>query len=159
MSRTPQSRIVPRTTRAALSTGLGMIPLHRLPYAVRAVYVVVPAAAGAGFVVAALRRVPSRPAEEGSAPEAPRRRRRRQITRAALPIVVAGLTAGAGAASIAIDRGIENSLRRRGLPAPRVAMGLASGALSLAMDVLSDRGESTEPAQEGTEPTSPPSAR
>lgn len=159
MSRTPQSRIIPRTTRAALSTGLGMIPLHRLPYAVRAVYVVLPAAAGAGVVLAALRRMPSRPAVEGSVPEAARRRRRRQVTRAALPIVVGGLTAGAGAASIVIDRGIENSLRRRGVPAPRVAMGLASGALSLAMDVVSDRGEGPDSAQEGTEPTSLPSAR
>lgn len=159
MSRPPQSQIISLAANAVLATGVGMIPLHRLPYAVRAVYVVLPAAAGAGFVLAALRRVPSRPAEEGSAPEAPRRTRRRQVTRAALPLVVAGLTAGAGAASLVIDRGIENSLRRRGVPAPRVAMGLASGALSLVMDVLSDRGAGPEPSPEGAEATSPPSAR
>ncbi|ATG52158.1 hypothetical protein CFK38_11965 [Brachybacterium vulturis] len=159
MSRSPQSRIISLATSAVLATGVGMIPLHRLPYAVRAVYVVLPAAAGAGVVLAALRRVPARPAEEGSAPAAPRRTRRRQVTRAALPLVVGGLIAGAGAASLVIDRGIENSLRRRGVPAPRVAMGLASGALSLVMDVLSDRGEGPEPAPEGAEPTSAPSAR
>lgn len=169
MPRTPQSRTITLASSAALSTGLGMIPLHRLPAAVRTAYVVLPAAAGAGAVVAALRRHPSR--TEVAAPEAtalegtepasgvtPRRVRRR-VMRIALPIVVGGIIAGVGGASLAIDRGMEDGLRRRGVPAPRLMIGLASGALSLGLDVLSDRGAGEEPAGEGEGPTSPPSAR
>ncbi|HJB09190.1 MAG TPA: hypothetical protein H9786_01460 [Candidatus Brachybacterium merdavium] len=47
--------------------------------------------------------------------------------------------AGATYAGIQIDRAIENALRRRKVPAPRLVMGLASGALSLGMDLLEDR--------------------
>lgn len=163
MSRTPQSRIISLAASAALSTGIGMIPLHRLPPAVRTAYVVLPAAAGAGVAVAALRRYPSRqePTElESTEPEGTElasgvtlRWVRRRVMRAALPLVVGGIIAGAGAASIVIDRGIESSLRRRGVPAPRLVMGLASGALTLGIDVLA---EGDEPA---AAPTSPPSAR
>lgn len=154
MPRTPQSRIIPLVGSAALSTAVGMIPLHRLPRPVRTAYVVLPAAAGAGVVLAALRRTPSGSAQTRGEPgadredsrrpdsrhrDAPRRDARRRITRAALPLLVGGLIAGAGAASIRVDRGIENALRRRDVPAPRLVMGLASGALSVGMDVLSSR--------------------
>src|SRR5699024_2806761 len=50
-----------------------------------------------------------------------------------------GLVAGAGAASLGLDRAIEGVLRRRGVPAPRLWMGLASGALTLALTVLDER--------------------
>lgn len=164
--RTTQSRILSVAGSAALSSAVGMIPLHRLPQPVRCAYIVLPAAAGAGAVVAALRRTPSRPAQTGTETGEARRAARRQITRAALPLVVGGLTAAAGAASISVDRGIENSLRRRGVRAPRLVMAIASGALSLGIDALIARSESraaaeqgAAPAEEGAEPTSPPSAR
>lgn len=50
-----------------------------------------------------------------------------------------GFTAGSGAASIAVDRGIETLLRRRGVPAPQLWMGVTSGALLLALNVLEGR--------------------
>src|SRR5699024_12587365 len=52
--------------------------------------------------------------------------------------------AGATYAGIQIDRAIENALRRRKVPAPRLVMALASGALSLGMDLLEDRGPTAD---------------
>lgn len=167
MVRTPQSRMIPLVGSAAVSTAVGMIPLHRLPQPVRTAYVVLPAAAAGGVVLAALRRIRSgspRPESRTEpqpepGPDASRRAMRRRITTAALPLVVGGLTAGVGAGSIVVDRAIENALRRRGVPAPRLMMGLASGALSLGVDLLTRHSEDDAPAEKGAEPTSPPSAR
>lgn len=171
MSRTPPPRTISRATGAALTAGFGMIPLHRLPPAVRTAYVVLPAAFTTGVVLAALRRAASRVAHTAPEADASRRASRRTVVRVALPVVVGGLTAGAGAASIVIDRGIENALRRHGMPAPRIVMGLGAGALSLALDVLADRGgdegsdeggavpEGGAEPEGGAAPTSPPSAR
>ena len=47
--------------------------------------------------------------------------------------------AGSAVAGIRLDRGIEDLLRRRGVRAPRVWMGLASGALALMVTVLDER--------------------
>ncbi|QNN83406.1 hypothetical protein H3H54_07910 [Brachybacterium sp. Z12] len=47
--------------------------------------------------------------------------------------------AGSAVAGIRLDRGIEDLLRRRGVRAPRVWMGLASGALTLMVTVLDER--------------------
>src|SRR5699024_11734065 len=58
---------------------------------------------------------------------------------AALSLAFGGLVAGVGAGSIALDRGVENVLRRRGVRAPRVWMGLASGALTLALAMVDER--------------------
>ncbi|WP_394214648.1 hypothetical protein [Brachybacterium vulturis] len=79
------------------------------------------------------------------------------MSSAAVPVVVGGIIAGSDAASIWLDRGLEGLLRRRGVPAPRVVMGLAYGGLSLAVAALDSR-DPQEPAQPA-EPTSPPSAR
>ncbi|HEX7351472.1 hypothetical protein [Brachybacterium sp.] len=175
MARTPQSRIIPLAGSAVVSTAVGMIPLHRLPQPVRIAYIVLPAAVTGGIILAALHRRPSgspqpetetepptephHESEPASGPDASRKAERRRIATVALPLVVGGLTAGAGAGSIVVDRGIENALRRRGVRAPRLAMGLAAGALSLGMDVLIARTEGRAAAEEGAEPTSPPSAR
>lgn len=149
---TPPSRIISLVAGTAVVTGVGMIPLHRLPRTVRISYIVLPAAFGAGATLAAQRRAISRRRESES--DAPRRGTLQRATFTAVPFVVSGIIAGSGAASIILDRGLENLLRRRGVPAPRVAMGLASGALSLAMTALEDR--LPEPTEELT---SPPSAR
>ena len=166
MARTLKSRMIPLVGSAAASTAVGMIPLHRLPQPVRTAYVVLPAAVAGGVGLAALRRsrsgsaaaeAPPEPQPEPG-PDASRRAVRRRVATGALPLVVAGLTAGVGAGSIVVDRGIENALRRRGVPAPRLMMGLASGALSLGIDLLTEHSEDDAPAEEGTEATSPPSA-
>ncbi|ATG54933.1 hypothetical protein CFK41_09265 [Brachybacterium ginsengisoli] len=166
MARTPQSRMIPLVGSAAVSMAVGMIPLHRLPQPVRAAYVVLPAAVAGGVVLAALHRISSgttqteartEPQAEAG-PDASRRAVRRRIATAALPLVVGGLTAGAGAGSIVVDRAVENALRRRDIPAPRLMMGLVSGALSLGVDLLTQHSEDDAPAEEGVEPTSPPIA-
>lgn len=168
MARTPQSRIIPLAGSAVVSTAVGMIPLHRLPQPVRTAYIVLPAAVAGGVVLAALHRLSSGSAqpepgtERASGPDDARRAVRRRIATVALPLVVGGLTAGASAGSIVVDRGIENALRRRGVPAPRLMMGLASGVLSLGIDLLTEHSEvggSDTSDTEGAAPTSPPSAR
>ena len=131
------SRALPRTLGTAAAIGLGMIPLHRLPWAVRAGYIVLPAAFVGGTVLFALRRVARDTAEEGGTPRSGLRAP--SVRGAALALAVGGLTASASAASIRVDRSIEMLLRRRGLARPRVWMGVASGAFSLAMGVLEDR--------------------
>lgn len=128
-----------------------MIPLHRLPAAVQMSYVVLPAAAGAGITLAALRRAGAPSSEDGG--KEPRRGVLPSVMRATLPLMVGGIIAGSAGASIWLDRGLEGLLRRQGVPAPRVAMGLASGALNLAMGVLEPR-DSDQPERL----TSPPSA-
>ena len=136
MSRTPQSRILSLASSAAFATGLGMIPLHRLPRPVKTGYIALPAVLGAGAAVAALCRRDPGAREAGH--DAPRRNRSTALL-ATLPLAVGGIIAGSGVVSIWIDRGVEGFLRRRGVPAPRVAMGLASGALALTMDLVSER--------------------
>lgn len=153
------SRILPLAVSTAASAGVGMIPLHRLPSALRTAYVVLPAAAGAGVVLAALRRLPAPEAEGSDATGTPSRGARRTAMRIGLPLAVGGLIAGVSAGSLALDRGIEAALRRRGVPAPRVIIGLGAGALTLGMDLLADRLPREDPAGEAAEPTSPPSAR
>ena len=164
MPHTPRSRIVSLAAGTAAATGIGMIPAHRLPHSVQIGYVVLPAAVGAGVIFAAVRRAASgtteadEQAEAGDTTEAIEREPRRggmpsafEIT---FPLVAAGIIAGSGVASLRIDRGVEGLLRRRGVPAPRVVMGLASGALSLAMAAFE-----TRVPDQPEELTSPPSAR
>lgn len=63
---------------------------------------------------------------------------------ATLPLAVGGIIAGSSVLSLWMDRGIEEFLHRRGVPAPRLAMALASGALSLAMGIAEERREARE---------------
>lgn len=146
MSRTPQQRIISLTTGTVMATGLGMIPLHRLPRAVKTGYIVLPAALGAGAMLIALRRHDSQPLDsDGAASFAASSSRSRSSTvHATLPLAVGGIIAGSSVLSLWMDRGIEEFLHRRGVPAPRLAMALASGALSLAMGIAEERREARE---------------
>ena len=169
MSPTTASRLLPHALGTAASTGVGMIPLHRLPRPVRTGYVVLPAAFVTGTMLLAMQRAaPEATADaagqtehtqpdvvqpEGEQPEseqtAPAQTglpqtaapglRAPTLSEAALATALGGLVAGAGAASLGLDRAIEGVLRRRGVPAPRLWMGLASGALTLALTVLDER--------------------
>lgn len=146
MSRTPQRRIISLTTGTVMATGLGMIPLHRLPRAVKTGYIVLPAALGAGAMLIALRRHDSQPLESDGAASfaASASRSRSPAVHATLPLAVGGIIAGSSVLSLWMDRGIEEFLHRRGVPAPRLAMALASGALSLAMGIAEERREARE---------------
>ena len=145
MSRTPQQRIISLTTGTVMATGLGMIPLHRLPRAVKTGYIVLPAALGAGAMLIALRRHDSQPLDsDGAASFAASSRSRSPAVHATLPLAVGGIIAGSSVLSLWMDRGIEEFLHRRGVPAPRLAMALASGALSLAMGIAEERREARE---------------
>ena len=146
MSRTPQQRIISLTTGTVMATGLGMIPLHRLPRAVKTGYIVLPAALGAGAMLLALRRHDSQPLDSDGAASfaASFSRSRSPAVHATLPLAVGGIIAGSSVLSLWMDRGIEEFLHRRGVPAPRLAMALASGALSLAMGIAEERREAQE---------------
>lgn len=129
-----------------MATGLGMIPLHRLPRAVKTGYIVLPAALGAGAMLIALRRHDSQPLDSDGAASfaASSSRSRSPAVHATLPLAVGGIIAGSSVLSLWMDRGIEEFLHRRGVPAPRLAMALASGALSLAMGIAEERREARE---------------
>lgn len=129
-----------------MATGLGMIPLHRLPRAVKTGNIVLPAALGAGAMLIALRRHDSQPLESDGAASfaASSSRSRSPAVHATLPLAVGGIIAGSSVLSLWMDRGIEEFLHRRGVPAPRLAMALASGALSLAMGIAEERREARE---------------
>ena len=146
MSRTPQQRIISLTTGTVMATGLGMIPLHRLPRAMKIGYIVLPAAFGTGAMLLALRRHASQPLDSDGAASFPAAssRSRSPAAYATLPLAVGGIIAGSGVLSLWMDRGIEEFLHRRGVPAPRLAMALASGALSLAMGIAEERREARD---------------
>ena len=146
MSRTPQQRIISLTTGTVMATGLGMIPLHRLPRAMKIGYIVMPAAFGTGAMLLALRRHDSQPLDSDGAASfaASFSRSRSPAVHATLPLAVGGIIAGSSVLSLWMDRGIEEFLHRRGVPAPRLAMALASGALSLAMGIAEERREAQE---------------
>ena len=137
MPQTTASRILSHTVGLAASTGVGMIPLHRLPHAVRTGYIVLPAAFTAGVVLVALQRgVPGAAAERSTAAPG---WRVPSLREGAFSLALGGIVAGSAVAGIRLDRGIEDLLRRRGVRAPRVWMGLASGALTLMVTVLDER--------------------
>ena len=150
MPPTPRSRLVSLTAGTAASAGLGMIPLHRLPRAVRGGYVLLPAALTTGIMLRALyrREDTDAAAQEPTRPVARGGLRLPTAQEAALSLDFGGLVAGVGAGSIALDRGVENVLRRRGVRAPRVWMGLASGALTLALAMVDERTPDPEDAEE-----------
>lgn len=151
MPKPSRSRILSHAAGIAATIGVGMIPLHRLPRPVQTGYVVLPAAFTSAFVLLALQRAAPRPAEVEGDGEGENKREggsssgpgMRTLRGSALSLALGGAVAGVGAASICLDRGIENLLRRRGVPAPRVMMGLASGTLMLGMNVLEARASSS----------------
>ncbi|MGO1286625.1 MAG: hypothetical protein ACTH0H_12430 [Brachybacterium sp.] len=157
MPKPSRSRVLSRATGTAVTIGVGMIPLHRLPRPVQTGYVVLPAAFTSGLLLLAQQRSAPRPTdvEGGGAGENQREGRSSRGLRmptaseCALSLALGGAVAGTGAASILLDRGIENLLRRRGVPAPRVMMGLASGALMLAVNLLEDRAPSSSEDEHG----------
>lgn len=158
----PGSRTLEIVAGTAVTTAVGMIPLHRLPKPVQGGYVLLPAALTSGLLLRAARR---RDVSEVAWPQSSRRTPRvgpwrPSVRVAALCMAPGVLVTGAGAGSILLDRGIENLLRRRGVIAPRVWMGLAAGTLSLVLDVLVERMSDPEEDEDAEVDvlTSPPSA-
>ena len=140
MSKPSDSRILTDAASTTVTIGVGMIPLHRLPRPVQTGYIVLPAAFTSAFMLLAFQHHASRSSAARDAGrstgEPPRGSSMSTASTYALLLACGGAVAGVGAASIRLDRGIENLLRRRGVPAPRVMMGLASGVLMLAVNAL-----------------------
>jgi hypothetical protein len=156
-----RSRIVPLAVGTAAASGLGMIPVHRLPRPVRAGYVLLPAVLTTGVSLLAMQgrgnspdeggeprlrvdEVPLARTDEASDARAdeepgPRGLRAPTLPEAGICLALSALIAGAGAAGLRLDRGAEGFLRRRGVPAPRLWIGLATGAVTLASTLLDER--------------------
>ena len=159
-------RLTPAATilRTAGTIGLGMIPMHRLPRAVQAGAALAPAIALTGIIVAAQRRTGTEDEDEttaghpapapapatdpatdtvdpvpADAPSSQRKDPTRWVPLLAFSGTMGAALAGAVLAGIRMDRAIEMALRRREVPAPRLIIGLASGAVSLGMDVIENR--------------------
>ena len=136
------SRFVSLAVGTAAASGLGMIPVHRLPRPMRAGYVAFPAVLTTGVSLLA---------QQGrmdlSAEEEPSAHGLRPPTglETALSLALGGLMVGAGVVGLRLDRGAESFLRRRGVPAPRVWIGLATGAVTLASTLLDERGSAPGP--------------
>lgn len=137
MTQSQRSRIVSLVVGTAAASGLGMIPVHRLPRLVRAGYVVLPAVLTTGVSLLAQQRRLVLSAEDEPSAHALRPPTGLET---ALSLALGGLMAGAGVAGLRLDRGAESFLRRRGVPAPRVWIGLATGAVTLASTLLDERG-------------------
>ncbi|MDN5600865.1 MAG: hypothetical protein ACTHV2_05775 [Brachybacterium sp.] len=139
----PPPSLLSHAADLALSVGIGMIPLHRLPRPVQTGYVVLPGAFTSAILLLAQQRTAPRSAvieREGGGSDEPSRGPRRPTAReCALSLAGGGAVAGIGAASISLDHAFENLLRRRGVPAPRLTMGLTYGALLQAAGVLAHR--------------------
>lgn len=153
MSKPSGSRILTHATSAAVTIGVGMIPLHRLPRPVQTGYIVLPAAFTSAVMLLAFRHHAARSSAARragrSTGEPSRGPRLSAVSGCALSLAFGGAVAGVGAASICVDRGIENLLRRRGVPAPRVMMGLGSGALMVAVNALGERMPSSSEDEDG----------
>lgn len=151
MTPSQRTRILSLAVGTAAATGLGMIPVHRLPRPVRTGYVLLPAVLTAGVTLLAQQgRLDSSddddPVVSGLRPPT--------VPEAAISLALGGLMVGAGAAGLRLDRGAESFLRRRGVPAPRLWIGLATGAVTLATtlrDVPDAEGAGGRPGRDRSE--------
>lgn len=159
-----RDQILPLAVGGAAAAALGTVPLHRLPRPVRVGYVVVPAACTAAILYIAQGKRGSRTEDEetSSAPAdattieedaqtaadeiAPRLP---WIGRLGLSLGLGTAVAGAGAAGIWIDHRVEDVLRSRRIPAPRLAMGIASGILTVVLAAVDDSEDSEDSENSG----------
>ena len=125
MTQSQRTRIVSLAIGTAAASGLGMIPVHRLPRPVRVGYVALPAVLTTGVSLLAAQGRPGAP-DDGDASRL-RGLRTPTLPEAALSLGLGGLMAGAGVAGLRLDGAVEGFLRRRGVKAPRVWIGLAPG--------------------------------
>lgn len=153
----PPPSLLSHAADLALSVGIGMIPLHRLPRPVQAGYIVLPGAFTSAVLLLAQQRTAPRTAprsaviagESGGDDESSRGPRRPTARECALSLAGGGAVAGIGAASISLDHAFENLLRRRGVPAPRLTMGLTYGALLQGVSGLANRAPSSTAEEHG----------
>ena len=128
MTPSQRTRILSLAVGTAAATGLGMIPVHRLPRPVRTGYILLPAVLTTGVnLLAQQGRLDSSadddPIVHGLRPPA--------TSEVAISLGLGGLMIGAGTAGLRMDREAERFLRRRGVPAPRLWIGLVTGAVTL----------------------------
>lgn len=171
MTRNRRSRPRDLAVQAVASAALGTLPLHRAPRPLRAAMVWGPAVLTAGVMARALLRGPAetgpadtdvvadgRPVEAEADPATGAAEELEAWTRPPLAMVVlmplafGGLVGAASAAGIRADRWVEETLRRRGAPAPRLIIGVLSGVLMTGLTLLEDRVEDGEDADGADEP-------
>lgn len=138
MNSTHPTRAQSLALTGLLSSALGTIPLSRLPRPLQVGYVVLPGALTAGATYLALRS-----AKGGG-------QQRTRAHSAGWSVGLGGLAVGAGAAGLWMDRAIENALRRRGVPFPRLAMGIATGGVMTALTALEPEGRDHPAVSETT---------
>lgn len=109
---------------------LGMVPIWRAPFAVKAALAAVPAGAAAAVTGLEVHR-------RARAEAAPWKA-------ATVAIAAGGVIGGAGAGSFALDRGAESLVRRLGARRPRILLGIAGGILHAAVDLIDAAGEARE---------------
>lgn len=167
MTRNRRSRPRDLAVQAVASAALGTLPLHRAPRPLRAAMVWGPAVLTAGVMARALLRGPAetgpadtdvvadgRPVEAEAGPATGAAEELEAWTRPPLAMVVlmplafGGLVGAASAAGIRADRWVEETLWRRGAPAPRLIIGVLSGVLMTGLTLLEDRFEDADGADE-----------
>ncbi|MFJ6042775.1 MULTISPECIES: hypothetical protein [Brachybacterium] len=136
MPQSQRSRILSLAVGTAAASGLGMIPVHRLPRPVRAGYVALPAVLTTGVSLLAQQGRPDPSADDDPSAHG---LRPPTVPETAISLALGGLMVGAGVAGLRLDGGAENFLRRRGVPAPRLWLGLATGAVTLASALFDER--------------------
>ncbi|MGP5259067.1 hypothetical protein ACTXMW_11655 [Brachybacterium paraconglomeratum] len=136
MPQSQRSRILSLAVGTAAASGLGMIPVHRLPRPVRAGYVALPAVLTTGVSLLAQQGRPDPSADDDPSAHG---LRPPTVPETAISLALGGLMVGAGVAGLRLDGGAENFLRRRGVPAPRLWIGLATGAVTLASTLFDER--------------------
>ena len=167
MIRNRRARPRDLAVQAVASAALGTLPLHRAPRPLRAAMVWGPAVLTAGVMARALLRGPAetgpadtdvvadgRPVEAEADPATRAVEELEAWTRPPLAMVVlmplafGGLVGAGSAAGIRADRWVEETLRRRGAPAPRLIIGVLSGVLMTGLTLLEDRVEDADGADE-----------
>lgn len=133
MPSSTENRALPLVMTGLTAGALGTIPLSRLPRAVRTGYVLIPAALTTAATYGALR---------SAQQDGPQRTR---AAAAGWSVALGGLAGCAGAAGLRADRAIENALTAIHVPAPRLVMGLASGAVMTALSALELREDRPHP--------------
>ncbi|GAA1486058.1 hypothetical protein [Brachybacterium fresconis] len=159
-----RDQILPLAVGGAAAAALGMVPLHRLPRPVQVAYVLVPAVLTATITYAAegarsprqvdgtattpLAQAPARTpasasaAEDAQPTDGESSRSQPWFARFGLSVGLGAVVAGGGVAAIRIDHRVENALRSRGVPSPRLVIGLATGVLTVASVAIDDSGDS-----------------
>ncbi|GAA1489507.1 hypothetical protein [Brachybacterium sacelli] len=146
MTTSRRTRIISYVVGGTAAAALGAVPLHRLPRPIRIGYVLAPAVLTMGVTLFSLRArdtgavaapgAGNEPEDTGTTNSEEDGHPEPWVGRIGLSLALGAVLAGAGAAWIRIDHRLETALRSRGVAAPRLVLGLATGALTVAVTAL-----------------------